>query len=270
MTSIEAPVVTGSGHRIGTSAPRPDGIPKVTGEFAYSSDLWAEGMLWAHIARSPYPSARIVSIDLSAAMQIPGVRAIITQDDVPGKKIFGLEHPDQPVFAEGVTRFYGEAIAAIAADHPETARRAAEAIAVTYEVFEPLVDPEEAIIADPIHPDGNIFRHLVIRHGDQTVQGDVQVEGVYEVGMQDQAFLGPESGLAIPDADGQGVELFVSTQWLHSDLWQTAACLGLPENKVRLSLAGVGGAFGGREDVSMHIHLAMLALRTGRPVKIVY
>jgi xanthine dehydrogenase D subunit len=270
MTSLETPVVTNTGHRIGTSAPRPDGIPKVTGEFAYSSDLWAEGMLWAHIARSPYPSARIVSIDLAAAWQIPGVRAIITQDDVPGKKIFGLEHPDQPVFADGVSRFYGEAIAAIAADHPETARRAAEAIKVTYEVFEPLVDPEEAITADPIHPDGNIFRHLVIRHGDQTAFGDVQVEGTYEVGMQDQAFLGPESGLAIPDTDGQGVELHVSTQWLHSDLWQTAACLDLPEDRVRLVLAGVGGAFGGREDVSMHIHLALLALRTGRPVKIVY
>jgi xanthine dehydrogenase D subunit len=261
---------TVSGHRIGTSAPRPDGIPKVKGEFAFSSDLWAEGMLWAHILRSPHASARIVSIDLAPAWQIPGVRAVILQDDVPGKKIFGLEHPDQPVFADGVVRYFGEAIAAIAADHPETARRAAEAIVVTYEVTAPLVDAEIAITAPPIHPDGNIFRHLVIRHGDQDVVGDVQVEGTYEVGMQDQAFMGPESGLAIPDSDGQGVELYCSTQWLHSDLWQTAACLGLPEEKVRLTLSGVGGAFGGREDVSMHIHLAMLALRTGQPVKIVY
>lgn len=261
---------TARDHAIGTSAPRPDGIAKVKGEFAFSSDLWAEGMLWAHIVRSPHPSARIVSIDLSAAFQISGVRSIVTQDDVPGKKIFGLEHPDQPVFADGVVRFYGEAICAIAADHPETARRAGEAIVVEYEVLEPMVDPELAITAEPIHPDGNIFRHLVIRHGDQSVVGDIQVEGTYEVGMQDQAFMGPESGLAIPDADGQGVDLYVSTQWLHSDLWQTAACLGLPEEKVRLTLSGVGGAFGGREDVSMHIHLALLALKTGRPVKIVY
>lgn len=268
--SDNAVVHTGTGHRIGTSAPRPDGTPKVKGEFAFSSDLWAEGMLWAHIVRSPHPSARIRSIDLSGAWKIPGVRTVLTQDDVPGRKIFGLEHPDQPVFADGVIRYFGEAIAAIAADHPETARRAAEAIVVDYEVLEPLVDAEKAITAPPIHPDGNVFRHLVIRHGDQTAVGDVQVEGIYDVGMQDQAFMGPESGLAIPDDDGQGVELYVSTQWLHSDLWQTAASLGLPEDKVRLTLAGVGGAFGGREDVSMHIHLALLALRTGRPVKIVY
>ena len=201
---------------------------------------------------------------------MPGVRAVITQDDVPGRKLFGLEHPDQPVFADGTVRYFGEAIAAVAADHPETARLACEAIVVTYEVLEPLVDPEAAITAPALHPDGNIFRHLVIRHGDQSIIGDVQVEGTYEVGMQDQAFLGPESGLAIPDHDGGGLELRVSTQWLHSDMWQTAASLGMAEERVRFVLSGVGGAFGGREDVSMHIHLSLLALRTGRPVKIVY
>ena len=262
--------VTKTGHRIGSSAPRPDGTPKVTGEFQFSSDLWAEGMLWASILRSPHPSARIVSIDLSAAWAMPGVRTVLTQDDVPGHKYFGMEHVDQPVMAEGVVRYYGEAIAAVAADHPETARRAAEAIIVSYEVLEPLVDGEQAITAAPIHPDGNVFRHLTIRHGDQAIEGAVQVEGTYVVGMQDQAFLGPESGLAIPDQDGGGVELFISTQWLHSDLWQTARCLDLAEDRVRITLSGVGGAFGGREDVSMHIQLSMLALRTGRPVKIVY
>ncbi len=268
--SPETTVVTGGKHRIGTSAPRPDGVAKVKGEFEFSSDLWAEGMLWAHILRSPHASARIVSIDLSGAWKIPGVRTVLTQDDVPGRKLFGLEHPDQPVFADGTVRYYGEAIAAVAADHPETARLACEAIDVTYEVLEPLVDPETAITAPPLHPDGNIFRHLIIRHGDQNIVGDVAVEGTYEVGMQDQAFLGPESGLAIPDPDGAGLELRVSTQWLHSDMWQTAASLGLPGDRVRFVLSGVGGAFGGREDVSMHIHLALLALRSGRPVKIVY
>lgn len=261
---------TASGHRIGTSAPRPDGIPKVTGEFAFSSDLHDERMLWAHILRSPHASARIRSIDTSAALRMPGVHAVLTQADVPAQPAFGMEHQDQPVFAHDVVRYHGEAIAAIAADHPETARRAAEAIVVDYEVLEPLVDAEAAITAPPIHPEGNVFRHLVIRHGDQSVQGEVQVEGTYEVGMQDQAFMGPESGMAVPDDDGLGVELHISTQWLHSDLWQVEACLGLEPGRVRLALAGVGGAFGAREDVSMHIHLCMLALRTGRPVKIVY
>ena len=276
MSGVVGSVVTppdsalGTGRVIGVSVPRPDGIPKVKGEFEFSSDLWAEGMLWAQILRSPHPSARIVSIDLTAAWQMPGVRAVITQGDVPASDHYGLEHQDQPVFAHDVVRFFGEPLVAVAADHPEIAKRACDAIVVVYEVLEPLVDAEAAREAAPIHPDGNVFRHLVIRHGDQDVQGDVQVEGTYEVGMQDQAFLGPESGLAIPEHDGGGVDLHISTQWLHSDMWQVAAALGLPEAKVRLHLAGVGGAFGAREDVSMHIHLCMLALRTGRPVKIVY
>lgn len=268
--STATEVRTATGRGIGVSAARPDGVPKVKGEFAFSSDLHAEGMLWAHILRSPHPSARIRSIDTSAALAITGVHAVVTQADVPAHDHFGMEHEDQPVFAHDVVRFYGEAVAAIAADHPETARLAAAAIVVDYEVLEPLIDPEAAITAAPIHPLGNVFRHLVIRHGDQHIQGEVQVEGVYEVGMQDQAFMGPESGMAIPDDDGLGVELHISTQWLHSDLWQVEKCLGLEPGRVRLALAGVGGAFGAREDVSMHIHLCMLALRTGRPVKIVY
>jgi xanthine dehydrogenase D subunit len=261
---------THSGQQIGVSAARPDGIPKVKGEFEFSSDLHAEGMLWAHIHRSPHASARIVSIDASAAWAIAGVHSVITQADVPAEGHFGMEHQDQPVFAHDFVRYYGEAIAAVAADHPETARLASAAIVVEYEVLDPLVDAEAALTAPPVHPDGNVFRHLVIRHGDQDIQGEVQVEGVYEVGMQDQAFMGPESGLAIPDVDGLGVELHISTQWLHSDLWQVEKCLGLEPGRVRLALAGVGGAFGAREDVSMHVHLCMLALKTGRPIKIVY
>src|SRR3954463_12026033 len=87
--------------------------------------------------------------------------------------------------------------------------------------------------------------------------------------MQDQAFLGPESGLAVPDGEG-GVDLYIATQWLHVDLWQLCESLGLPEAKVRLTMSGVGGAFGGREDLSMQVHACMLALHTGRPVKMVY
>jgi xanthine dehydrogenase D subunit len=256
---------------VGESAPRPDGTPKVQGRFAFSSDLWAEGMLWGTVLRSPHPSARIKAIDVQPAYAIPGVRCILTAGDVPGRPLYGLEHRDQPVFADDVVRYMGEPIAAIAADHPDTARRAAQAIAVEWEVLAPVTDADEAISADPpVHPDGNVFRHLAIRHGDPEAAGPVVVEGTYEVGMQDQAFLGPESGLAIPDDDGQGVELQMSTQWLHVDREQVAACLALPPEKVRMTLAGVGGAFGAREDVSLQIHVCLLALRTGRPVKIVY
>jgi xanthine dehydrogenase D subunit len=123
--------------------------------------------------------------------------------------------------------------------------------------------------APRLHLSGNVLRHLRINHGDPDATADVVVTGEYEVGMQDQAFLGPESGLAVPDGEG-GVDLYIATQWLHVDLWQLCESLGLPQEKVRLIMSGVGGAFGGREDLSMQAHACMLALHTGRPVKVVY
>ncbi len=254
---------------VGESVLRPDGIPKVKGQFAFSSDAWIEGMVWGRTVRSPYPAARIRGIDVAPALAMPGVHAVITAEDVWGSPTYGLEHHDQPVFASDVVRYHGEPVAAVAADHPEIAQRACAAIVVDYEVLEPLVDAEAAITAAPIHPAGNVFRHVRIRHGDPDAVGEVAVEGSYEVGMQDQAFLGPESGLAVPSEDG-GVELYVATQWLHVDRDQIAACLNLPRDKVRLTLAGTGGAFGGREDLSMQIHACLLALKTGKPVKMVY
>ena len=255
--------------RLGESAARPDGIPKVRGQFAFSSDLFAEGMLWGHILRSPHPAATIRSVDVSLAMRIPGVRAVLVADDVPGRKTYGVDYPDQPVFASDVVRYVGEPVAAVAADHPETARRAAAAIIVDYAPTEPLTDPVAAIDAEPIHPLGNVLYRQMIRHGDPDATGAVVVEGHYQTGMQDQAQLGPESGLAVPAEDG-GIDLYVATQWLHVDQDQMAACLALPLEKVRVHLAGVGGAFGAREDLSMQIQISLLALRTGRPVKIVY
>ncbi|MDG1844978.1 MAG: xanthine dehydrogenase subunit D [Acidimicrobiales bacterium] len=254
---------------IGVSAPRPDAVPKATGDFLFSSDLCDHDMLWGQTLRSPHPSARILKVDISKALTISGVHAVLTADDVPGQNIFGLEHADQPVLATEITRYAGEPIALVAADHPETAKKAADAIRVDYEILTPLVDGESAITADPIHPDGNVIRDLVINHGDENITGEIVIEGMYEVGMQDQAFMGTESGMAIPAPDGS-VDLHISTQWLHSDRDQIVAALNLTDDMVRLTLAGVGGAFGGREDVSMHVHLCMLALHTGRPVKMIY
>ena len=270
---IDAPIGTGTRHgTIGTSPTRPDGIAKTQGTFAFSSDLSADGCLWGSTLRSPHPYARIVSIDLSAAWKIAGVEAIITADDVPGSMFYGLISQDQPVFASDVVRYVGEPVAAVAADHPETCRRALAAIVVTYEPLVPLLDPEAAIDGShpPIHPDGNLIRHQRIVCGDTSVVGDVVVEGTYEIGMQDQAFLGLEAALAVPDPGGGGIELHVATQWLHEDRHQIAACLGLPDEAVRLQLGGVGGAFGGREDISLQVHTCLLALRLGRPVRIAY
>jgi CO/xanthine dehydrogenase Mo-binding subunit len=268
--------------RVGESVRRIDAIPKVTGEFAYSSDLYAAGMLWGHTLRSPHAHALIRSIDISQAVAMPGVHAVMTHEDVPGDKRYGLEFADQPVLAFDRVRYYGEPVALVAAEHPEQARRAAEKIVVEYEELEPVVDMERATEQAPIHPQQwtlghgfrddprpNVVRDLRISRGDPEAAGEVSVEGYYEVGIQDQAFLGPESGLAVPDGEG-GIDIYVATQWLHVDRDQVAPCLGLPKHQVRIHLAGVGGAFGGREDLSMQVHGAMLALHTNRPVKIVY
>jgi xanthine dehydrogenase D subunit len=267
MTTVETRPRTANGLFV--SAPRPDGIPKVRGEFVFSSDLEAEGMLWGHLLRSPHPSAGILRIDLSPAWEIPGVKAVITADDVPGWKTYGLDDADQPVFASDVVRHDGEAVAAVAADHPDTARRAAAAIVVDYDVREPVVDPEVALEAEPIHPHGNILMRQRVVRGDPEATGPVVVEGVYETGMQDQAFMGPESGLAVPADDGS-IDLYLATQWLHVDQEQLSKCLALPLDQVRLHLAGVGGAFGAREDLSMQVQICLLALATGKPVKMVY
>jgi xanthine dehydrogenase D subunit len=254
---------------VGDSPTRPDGTAKVQGRFAFASDLEAEGMLWGRTLRSPLPHARIRSIDVGPALALDGVACVVTADDVGGAATYGLNSADQPVFASDVVRFVGEPVAAVAADHPDTAQRALEAIRVDYEVLPALVDPLAAAAADPIHPEGNVIRTVRVRHGDEHAEGDVVVEGSYEVGMQDQAFLGPEAGLAVPDGEG-GVDLWVATQWIHHDRDQVAACLGLTPERVRVHLGGVGGAFGGREDISMHVHACLLALRSGQPVKMSY
>ena len=265
-----APVSTPG--KVGESTIRSDGVPKVRGEFDYSSDLFMDGMLWGITLRSPHPHARVLSIETSEAEAMPGVHAVLTHEDVPGRKVYGMEIPDQPVLAWERVRYQGEAVAIVAADHPETARRAAEKIAVEYEVLEPLTDAEEAISegAPKLHLSGNLLRHIHTVHGDvERARAEVVVEGEYEVGMQDQAFLGPESGLAVPDGEG-GVDLYIATQWMHVDRDQLAESLDLPPEMVRLTLSGVGGAFGGREDLSMQVHACLLALNAGRPVKMMY
>src|SRR5919204_848863 len=268
--------------RVGESVRRVDAIPKVTGEFAYSSDLFAAGMLWGHTVRSPYAHARITEIEISAALAMPGVHAVLTHADVPGVKAYGLEFADQPGLAIDRVRYFGEPVAVVAAEHPEQARRAAAKVRVPYEPLEPILEPEKALEQEPLHPDRptagqgyrddprpNVVRSIVIRHGDPDAEADVSVSGAYELGIQDQAFLGPESGLAIPDGEG-GIDIYVATQWLHVDREQVAPCLALEPEQVRIHLAGVGGAFGGREDLSMQIHASLLALHTNRPVKMVY
>lgn len=256
---------------VGESVERPDGVPKVKGEFLYGSDLRVEGMLHGATLRSPHPHARIRRVDTTKAARMPGVKAVLTHRDVPGRNLFGLMQPDQPVLAVDRVRYVGEPIALVAAEHPEEARRAVAAIEVEYEPLPAITDPIAALQPDAakLHAHGNVIKDVRVVHGAANASAEVVVEGEYEVAMQDQAALGPEAGLAIPHQDG-GVTLHVATQWLHEDRQQVAASLALPEEKVRLVLAGVGGAFGAREDVTLHTHACLLALKTKRPVRMVY
>ncbi len=256
---------TASGVRegIGVSARRPDGEPKVTGNFAYASDLSSKGMLWAATARSPHAHARLKKVDIAPALAMAGVRSVLTQDDVPGNPLFGQEEQDQPVLCDGLARYWGEPFAVVAAEDEETARSAAAAIIAEWEPLEPLVDPEAAV------EQGSVFRGMKIRRGDEAAEGSVVVEGFYETATQDQAPLGPEAGLAIPDGAG-GLDLYATSQWIHVDHRQIVECLDMEPEQIRCHPAGIGGAFGSREDISLHIHVAMLSLATGRPVKMVY
>ena len=216
---------------VGETPLRPDGDLKVTGEFAYASDLWMDDMLWGVTLRSPHPYARIRSVDITEALATPGVFAVLTHDDVPGEKDYGLEHPDQPVLAIDVGALPGRAGRAgrrrPPRDRPpggeEDRRRLRGARAgrrrrgtAPAAASSPRLHPQRQPGPPPEDP------HR--RPG--APRADVVVAGDYEVGMQDQAFLGPESGLAVPDDVG-GVDLYVATQWLHVDQRQICAALGL-------------------------------------------
>lgn len=256
-----------------TVAERPDASAKAQGRFSYTADLWAPGMLWCVLVRSPHAHARVVGVDTSGAYAVPGVCAVLTAADLPPEAYHGPVVADRPVLASEVVRFAGEAVAAVAAETPHAAMLAAEAVHVEYEPVDARLDPEHAFASAPLHPDGNVFRHIALRHGrpvqrrpDGTPVDEVVVEGLYEIGAQDQANPATDAALALPCADG-GIELHVGTQWPHADRDQVAQCIGLPPGTLRLMPTGVGGSAGTREDVGLLAIVAWLAVRTGRPVK---
>ena len=248
---------------VGESMPRPDGLPKVTGTFEFLSDMSVDAMVWAATRRVFEPHARVVRLDTAPALAMPGVLAVLTQTDVPGHRYQGQHVTDQPVLAEDEIQHWGEPVAIVAAVDEHTARRAANAIEVDLEPLAPVTDLDDAVAR------GEVYRHVRVRRGDQDRRGEVVVEGWYETGTVDQAPLGTEAGLAIPDGHG-GVDVWGPTQWTYIDHRQLVACLALASEQVRVHIGGLGGAFGAREDLSLQTHVAMLALRTGRPVKMVY
>ncbi len=273
---------------IGSSKTRLDARGKVTGETLYPGDLNYPNQAHAKVLFARRPHARITRLDTTQAEALPGVLAIFTATDVPHNE-YGLIMPDQPVlcgpgsdkpFADHV-RFVGDQVAFIVAETEEIAALARDLIQVDYTDLPVVADPLEAMLpsASLVHPekDSNILHSYRIRRGDTTAAlaaADVIITGEYRTPAQEHAYLQPEAGVAYMDSEGR-VTVEVAGQWAHEDRAQIAHALGLPPEQVRVIYPAIGGAFGGREDLSIQIVLALAAWRlhqrgTPRPVKIVW
>lgn len=260
---------------LGQSIPRIDAIGKVTGETAYPGDLNVPGQLWMKVLFARRPHARVKRLDSSKAERAPGVVRVFTAHDVPVNE-FGLIFFDAPVLVSDTVRWVGEKIACIVAETEKQAEYARELIEVEYEDMPPVTDPRDAMKpgALQIHPHyaGNIIKHIPIRKGDVAhgfERADVIVESEYHTPAQEHAYLAPEAGLAYIDDEGR-ITVSVAGQWTHEDQAQIAHALGLPEQKIRVIYPAIGGAFGGREDMSVQIVLALAAWKLNRPVKIIW
>ena len=260
-----------------------DIVDRVTGRARYTDDYKFDGMLFARTLRSAYPHAIVTSIDTSKAQALPGVHAVLTAADIPGENIHGLVHLDWPVMI-GVgekARYMGDAIAIVAADTQEIANNALKLIKVDYEVL-PVVDnpvfartPEAAIVHEG-REDGNLLKHIKVRHGDLAqgfAEADVIVEKTYRTPTTEHAFLEPECAIGIPkdwDDEHRKLTIYVGSQIPYQDRNQIARAMSLPDEAVRVRGVLIGGGFGGKEDIAGQIHVALLAEATQRPVKMLY
>jgi CO/xanthine dehydrogenase Mo-binding subunit len=259
---------------VGKSIVRKDGQGKVTGETKFFSDMAFPNMLFAKAARSKYPHALIKRIDTKNAEAVPGVVAVLTYKDVPGVNGFGIIVPDQPVLCQDKVRYVGDAIAVVAAETLEAAEKAVKLVEVEYEPLPIVSDPVEAMKQDAprVHEKGNIQRHATVHLGDVEKafrEAAVVVENTYRTGRQTHMFLEIEAGVAMLDDEGN-VVLYVGGQSPYRDQMQVSRALGIKPEQVRVISTPVGGAFGGKEENTVQIHLAMLAMKTRRPVKMVW
>ena len=261
---------------IGKAVRRIDAPSKVSGRLRYAADMTMPGMLHVQVLRSPYAHARIVSIDTSAAAAMDGVESIITCADVPGVDGFGVFVNDQPIMARDKVRYVGEAVAAVAAEDPLIARRAVDAIKVVYDAMPPVFDPDEAMrIGAPVLHDyapDNVTKHIPIRVGDVEkgfTESDLVVEETYSTQAIEHAYLEPEAGLAYVDHDGV-VTIVSPDQNVTHHRHMLARIIAKPISKVRFIMSPVGGGFGGKEDMIYQGMLALLAMKTQRPVRLVF
>jgi len=268
---------------VGQPTPRLDAVGKVTGQTLYPGDLAMPGMLHMKILFAGRPHARLKRINVAKAQAYPGVVAVFTARDVPNNE-YGLIMPDQPVLVGpdsnkiggDVARFVGDQIALVVADTEKAASRARDLIEIEWEDLPAVTDAREAMrIGSPLlfpETGTNVFCHYRIRKGDVEAafaRAAVVVEGTYHTPMQEHAYLQPEAGLSYIDDEGR-VTVKVAGQWAHEDQEQIAHALKLPLDQVRVIYPAIGGAFGGREDMSVQIVLALAVLKLRRPVKIVW
>ncbi len=271
---LEEDIPTPSGNgKIGTRQPKYQARDLVLGQHEYVDDIRIEGMKHGALRFSDHPRARVLSIDISAAAATAGVIRIFTAADVPGERVVGLIRQDWPLMiAEGeTTRFVGDVLATVVAETEDIARRAAELIAIEYEVLEPVTDMFAALEEGSplIHEAGNILSQSATSRGDveqATAESDYIAQATFQTQRIEHAYMEPESAIAIPKADG--VELLSQGQGIFDDRQQVAKLLGLPEEKVRVSLVPNGGGFGGKEDLTVQGHAALMAYLAQAPVKV--
>jgi CO/xanthine dehydrogenase Mo-binding subunit len=256
---------------VGTPGVRPDAAAKLAGTFGYAGQGRLPDELHGATIRSTVASGWLDSVDVTDAMRVPGARVVLTADDVPGSTTIGLKIADQPVFAIDRVRHVGEPVAFAVATSASAAREMAAKVRLGIRPTAPLLDPEAAMLpgAPLVGASSNEVYALRLTPDRHATPGPVTVSATWRTGRQDACFLAPEAGVAHVAPDGTLV-LDVATQDVHEDRRQVAAALGLDPEQVLVRLAGVGGAFGGREDVTVQVHLALAALVTGRPVRTVY
>jgi aldehyde oxidoreductase len=260
---------------IGQPVTRKDALEKATGTILYAGDLTVDGCAHIKVLRSPHHHAKILHIDKTEAETIPGVLAVLTAEDVKGTNILKMAGDDQPILGAGKVRFIGDPVAAVVATSEEIASHAIEKIEVTYEPLEPILTPEEALKegAIRVHDDrSNLFFEQPIIHGDVErgfSESEVAIERTYTTQTVEHAYLENDSGVAFIHENGQLVILSPS-QNIHAHRKTIAEALGLNVEKVRVIQTPMGGAFGGKLDVSVGGILGLAALKLKRPVKLAY
>lgn len=259
--------------RIGESTTRPDAKDKILGRAKYAQDYYEEGMVFGSALRSQYPRALVKGIDLSRALMHPELVRILLAEDIPGERFLGHLTKDWPaLIAVGeYTRYCGDGIALVAAKTKKALQEIKDLILVEYEVAQPVLSPREALLkeAPQIHSGGNLYREERVYRGDpeQAIkEAAFIVTNTYKTPFQEHAFLEPESALAIPEEDG--IKLYTGGQNIYDDQREVAALLGLPKEKIHVISAVVGGGFGGKEDMSVQHHAALLAYHTRLPVQV--